>query len=59
VIDQDLEERLVVSIEPPDDATDDEIQEMIGEVIELVDELHKALGGGGLVVESIVQVEDE
>jgi hypothetical protein len=50
---EEREDEIVVEIDIPDEATDAEVVEMVGELVLRADELHRSLGGSGLKVESV------
>lgn len=56
----DLEDvpELVVEIDVPDDATDEDVLALVGELVLQADDLHRSLGGQGLQVERLEVHED-
>lgn len=44
---------LVVEIDVPEDATDEDIIALVGELARRADDLHKSMGGNGLKVERL------
>ncbi len=44
---------LVLKIDVPDDATDEEVVTAVTELVSRLDDLHRAYGGGGLQIDSL------
>jgi two-component system response regulator HydG len=53
-----VEDEIVLEIEVPDDATDEDVLEGVRELVDAADQLHRAHGGHGLKVESIEVTEE-
>jgi hypothetical protein len=43
-------DQLVIEVEVPDDASDDQITNVVAQLADRLDDVHRAYGGGGLKV---------